>query len=175
VDAPQSGQDVQQVVEDLQRLDPLLDVRWEPKGKMVKRGSYDALGRVIRPVYDGRWQIIHYDTSVKTADWRQYTLICTVTEPVRMAGGLMAMSADGEYAPLGPWLVEFMRQADKHNQEGARRMRERLDAMNDRSDQAAIDAGDDATAEAAGKQYFEGTKAGGGVSEFHPVRVKLTV
>lgn len=174
MDAPQSGDDVRLVVEELQRLDPQLDVRWEPKGKMVSRGSYDVMGRVKNPVYEGRWEIIHYDTSVKTAEWRAWTRICLVTQPIEVAPGLKAMSADGEYAPLGAWLVEFMRQADRANQEGARRLRERLDAMNDRQDQAGVDGDDDAIEEAASKQYHAGTKAGGGVSEFHPVRVTLT-
>jgi hypothetical protein len=171
--APQSGDDVRLVVEDLQRLDRQLDVRWEPRAVMVKRGSYSASGQIVDPVYEGRWRVIHYDTSVQTATWRPFTHICYVTEPVEVGSGLKAMSADGPYAPLGPWLVEFFRQADRHNQEGARRLREKLDAMNDASDEAALAAGDDAIEEAASKQYHAGTKAGGGVSEFHPVGIDL--
>jgi hypothetical protein len=173
-DAPQGEADVRPVVDAMQqRIDPLLDIRWEPRAVMVKRGGYDPMGKVSAPVYDGRWEIVHYDISVKTAEWRAHTRICFVTERVEVAAGLWAMSADGPYAPVGMWLVDFLMQADKHNQEGARKLRARLDAMNDTADQKAIDADDAAIEEAAGRQYFAGTMRGR-VSEFHPVGIALT-
>lgn len=171
--APQSGEDVESVVRELRLLDPRLSVRWEPRAVMVKRGRYDPLGKVIDPVWRGLWEIVLDDKAFSTANWRDWTRVCFVTKPTRIAGGLTAMAQDGEYAPLGPWVVEFMRQADKHNQDEARRLQSRLDAMNDRYEQSVIDAGDDATEEAASKQYHAGTAAGGGVSEFHPVRIHL--
>ncbi len=173
MEAPQSGDDVRLVVEDLQALDSLLDVRWEPHAVIVKRGGYDAMGKIINPTFRGLWEIIRYD-GFATQSHRPWTRICFVTQPVEIVPGVKAMVEDGEYAPLGAWLVEFMRAADKWNREEAQKLSATLDAMNERNDQAAIDAGDEATAEAAGYQYFEGTKAGGGVSEFHPVKVNLT-
>jgi hypothetical protein len=172
VDAPQSGIDVESVVRELQLLDPLLNVRWEPKAVMETRGGYDAVGKVINPIYRGLWEIIR-DDGQGTAPWRSWTRVCFVTKPTDVATGLPAMAQDGEYAPLGPWVVTFMRQADQWNHAEARRLRERLERMNDQRDQRAMDAGDDATEEAASRQYHAGTKAGGGVSEFYPVTIQL--
>ena len=162
--APQSGEDVEAVVRELRLLDPRLNVRWEPKAIMVRRGRYSATGQVIDPVYDGRWEIILNDKAFSTAEWRDWTRVCFVTQQTRIAAGLMAMAQDGAYAPLDQSVVEFMRQADRHNNDEARRLRERIDALNARQDQREMDAGDDALEEAASKQYHVGTKAGGGVS-----------
>jgi hypothetical protein len=171
-DPPQSGDDVRLVVEALQQLDPLLDIRWEPCARLIKAGSYDALGKLVAPIYEGLWEVVRYD-SFNTATWRQHTRICFVTKPVRIAAGLDAMPADGEYAPLGMWLVAFLRQADQWNQEEARRRSKELDALNERLDAQRIGDGEDGIEEAASKQYHAGTKAGGGVSDFHPVRIDL--
>jgi len=168
---PQSGDDVRVVVEALQQLDHLLDIRWEPRAKMVKRGGYTAEGKILNPEYEGRWEIVR-DDHHGTAPWREKTRICFVTTPVEIAPGLKAMDADGDYAPLGMWLVEFMRAADKANQEGARRLSERLDQLNAAKDEAAIRDGDAGMAEYLGAMYHAGTKAGGGVSEFHPVKAE---
>lgn len=173
MDAPQSGEDVASVVRELRLLDPRLNVRWEPKAVMTKRGHYDTLGKVIHPEYRGLWEIILEDKAFSTAEWRGWTRVCFVTVRTEVAPGLMAMVQDGEYAPLDMSVVEFMRQADKHNQEGARRLQERLDKMNERADAAAMRAGEDGEREALERQYHAGTKAGGGVSEFHPVRIAL--
>lgn len=171
--APQSGADVETVVRELRLLDARLGVRWEPKAVMVSRGSYGVLGEVVDPVYRGLWEVVLDDKAFSTADWRGWTRVCLVTRPTRLAEGLHAMPQDGEYAPLGQWLVEFLREADRHNQDEARRRSERLDVYNERFDRRAMDAGDDATEEAASKQYHAGTAAAGGVSEFHPVRIDI--
>lgn len=171
--APQSGEDVESVVRELRLLDPLLSVRWEPRAVLEKRGGYDAVGHIIAPIYRGLWEIIRCDTAFSTAPWRNWTRVCFVTKPVTLVAGLTAMAQDGEYAPLGMWVVQFLREADKHNQEAARERSAVLDRMNARHDQRAFDAGDDATEEAASRQYHAGTKAGGGVSEFHPVKIAL--
>lgn len=172
-DPPQSGEDVQQVVEALQVLDPLLDIRWEPRAKMVKRGGYTATGQVIEPEYDGRWEVVRYD-AFGTARWRPYTRICFVTEKVKVCPDLWAMPANGAYAPLGTWLVEFMRQADQWNQEQARQRSADLDALNARLEAQRMADGADGVEEAASKQYHAGTKAGGGVSDLHPVTIDLS-
>ena len=174
MDAPQSGEDVEAVVRDLKTLDHRFDVRWEPKAVMTKRGRYDTMGKVIHPEYRGLWEIILKDKAFSTAEWRGWTRVCFVTKPVDVAPGLTAMVQDGEYAPLGPWVVEYLRQADKANQAEARRRQERLDALNDAADERAMRAGEDGEREALERQYHAGTKAGGGVSQFHPVGIDLT-
>ena len=171
-DPPQSGDDVRLVVEALQRLDPLLDVRWEPCARLVRAGRYDAQGKLVAPIYEGLWEIVRYD-SFNTATWRPYTRICFVTEKVRIGPDLWAMPADGRYAPLGMWVVEFLRQADQWNQEQARKRSAELDAMNASLDAQRIADGADGVEEAASKQYHAGTKDGGGVSDFHPVRIDV--
>lgn len=168
-DAPQSGEDVAAVVRELQLLDHRLNVRWEPRAVMAERGGYTATGGILHPVYRGLWEVILDDKSFGTAEWRSWTRICFVTKPVDIAPGLQAMAQDGAYAPLGAWLVQFLRQADQHNRDEARRLQQRLDRLNERYERAVMDAGDDATEEAASQQFHAGTKAGGGVSEFHPV------
>lgn len=102
------------MIEALKRLDHLLDVIWDPKAKMVARGSYDVLGGRLDPVYDGRWKIIRFDTP-NLDDRRNYAVITTVTERVPVAPGhkAMTMQVDGAYAPIGMWLVEFMETWDR--------------------------------------------------------------
>lgn len=173
MDAPQSGEDVASVVRELRLLDPRLNVRWEPKAVMAKRGGYSIEGKVRHPEYRGLWEIILEDKSFSTAEWRGWTRVCFVTVQQEVAPGLNAMVQDGEYAPLDMSVVEFMRQADKHNQDGARRLQERLDRINTAADAAAARAGEDGEREAMERMYHTGTKAGGGVSEFHPVRISL--
>lgn len=173
-DAPQSGDDVDSVVRELRLLDSRLGVRWEPCAVMVTRGGYDAMGKVRSPVWRGLWEITLADKVFSTAEWRDYTRVCFVTVPVDVAPGLQAMAQDGAYAPLGPWVVAFLREADKHNRDAARRLQARLDRMNDAADEAAARAGEDGERELLGRMYHTGTKAGGGISEFHPVGIDLT-
>ena len=173
VGAPQSGEDVASVVRALRLLDHRFGVRWEPRAVLVQRGSYNATGGLVEPIYRGLWELILDDTAFRTAPWRQWTRVCFVSTPVRVAAGLDAMPQDGPYAPLGMWLVEFMRQADKHNQEAARRRARQVERLNEERDARTMAAGDEGTAEAARKQYHLGTKAGGGVSRFHPVRIQI--
>lgn len=161
------------MVRELRLLDPRFNVRWEPKAVMTKRGSYSVEGKVVDPEYRGLWEIILEDKAFSTAEWRGWTRVCFVTQQVEVAPGLKAMVQDGEYAPLDMAVVEFLRQSDKHNQEGARRMQERLDTLNERADAAAALAGEDGEREALERQYHAGTKAGGGISEFHPVGIDL--
>lgn len=162
------------MVRELRLLDPRLGVRWEPRAVMTKRGRYDPMGKVVDPEWRGLWEITLDDKAFSTAEWRDYTRVCFVTVQVEVAPGLKAMVQDGEYAPLDMSVVEFMRQADKHNQDGARGLQARLDRMNDAKDAAAARAGEDGEREAMERMYHAGTKAGGGVSEFHPVAVNLT-
>lgn len=175
MDQPQSPDQVQAFVDELRLAvnDPLLGVRWEPRAVMVARGGYDVTGKVKDPVYRGLWEIIRDSTRDKTATWRSWTRICFVTQPVRVEAGLDAMVQDGLYAPLGEWLITFLKQANLANLKAAQRVRRRLEALNERNDEAALRAEDAAAEEAASRIWHKGTAAGGGVAEFHPVGVTL--
>jgi hypothetical protein len=105
--APQSDAEVRPVVEALQRLDPLLDIQWQPKAILVRRGSYSVHGTRVDPEYDGRWEVIRWDTSVSLHKERTWTRITLVTQ-LDLTGKYPQMVCDGPYMPIGPWLVSFM-------------------------------------------------------------------
>jgi hypothetical protein len=173
MDAPQGPDEVRPVVEQLRLLDPRLDVLWNPRCVLVTAGGYDALGRLIAPVYDGRWQVILHDRALQTATWRDHVLVCTVTAPAADAPpGVHALTHDGPYAPLGEWLVEHLRAIDQANAANVARISAALDAAAARQDRAR----DDATAEAVGeacRRAFHTGAAEQGVATAHPVRIDL--
>lgn len=157
--APQSWDEVGPVVEALQRLDGLLDVIWNPKAKMLARGAYSALGILTPPSYAGRWQVIRYNTE-HTNSRRDYALICTVTQPV-VVDGIRCLQADGEYAPVGWWLVELMQSADASNVRAFTALRNKIWAQDDALD-TQDDAADDAMArESLDHVHFKAIFAGG--------------
>lgn len=176
MDAPQSRDEVDVIERELQRMDARLAIAWEPKAVMVKRGSYDVLGRVVDPVYDGRWKVVLRGDPYRTAMWREDTLVTYVTAPVTVGSGTQkvhAMTADGPYAPVGWWLVEHMQSWDRANREFVNRVRETLDADNDRQDAATLAAGAAGEAEKLDEMFFHGTIRGG-VSTLHPVKADVT-
>lgn len=149
--APQSDEEVRPVVEALRRrLDPLLDIRWEAKAVMTKRGHYSAIGESRLPEYDGRWEIIRYDPSASLHDDRihngqPYVRIIRITE---LASGGIAnkypvMVADGAYAPVGMYLVAYMAVWDRAQQHFIKAMdalweeHEAVDRLNHADSQAA--------------------------------------
>jgi hypothetical protein len=105
---PQSDEEIREVVEGLRLLDPLLDVIWNARAKMISRGGYSVLGERTDAEYEGRWQVIRYQTATKLHDDRDYTVILTVAECDR-SGKYPIMKDDGAYAPLGQWLVDYMK------------------------------------------------------------------
>lgn len=141
--APQSDDEIRPIVAALREMDPLLDVRWNPKARVIEKGRYTVLGKRIDPIYEGLWMVIRYD------DPRQghtgfhpdagFTRICWVTEPVRKDGvlAMIAYRDGGQYAPVGEWLLEVMRSADARNVETFRKIREKLWAQNDAVELAA--------------------------------------
>jgi hypothetical protein len=149
MEAPQSPEDVAQVVAWLQReLDPQMDVRWNPRARMSARGRFDVLGRPIAPEYVGRWQVIRKRDNQGTAPWHvdegdPYVLVCTVTSPSRMEemNGMLALDADGPYAPLGRWLVDFLIQCNASLVGEAKRFGEQLERANARRRDREIRAG----------------------------------
>lgn len=166
--APQSDSEVRPVVDALQRMDALLDVRWNPEAVMLAKGSYSELGKLIPPTYDGRWQIIRYDSAntghAGVHEGRGYTVICTITEPTIDDHGVIAMAAlreGGAYAPLGEWVVTMMQQADAANVRQFEAIRRHLWAENDRAEDARDRLDEAAAIEALDHNHFQANYAGG--------------
>jgi hypothetical protein len=151
--APQSSEEIRPVVEALRRLDPLLDIRWNEKAVMMRRGDYDVLGGRTDPVYDGRWDVIRYDTATKLHDDKNYTVLCTITEPYRDGHGWM-MRVDGPYGPIGMWLVEYMQRWDTAQAHFAEEM-DRLWAEHDAAESINLEADTAANQQALEKVYRE--------------------
>jgi hypothetical protein len=173
MDAPQSDDEVRPVVAALQRIDPRLDVLWNPRCVLTRTGGYDAEGRLVAPTYEGRWQVILHDRAIQTATWRDHVLVCTVTPPAADApAGVPALTHNGPYAPLGEWLVEHLRAIDQANAASMAKISAAIDADLARQDRAR----DTATAEAAGeacRRQFHAGAAEQGVATSHPVRIDL--
>lgn len=143
--APQQDDEVRPVVEALRRLDPLLDILWNPKAVQTKAGRYDVLGGRVDPEYDGRWEIVRYDTSAALHEGRAWVRICRITELATggVADKYPVMVADGAYAPVGFYLVPFMAVWDRAQQHFIRAMdelweeHEKVDRLNHADSQAA--------------------------------------
>lgn len=173
MDAPQSDVEVRPVVDALQRIDPRLDVLWNARAFVEQRFGFDALGRAIAPTYAGRWQVVLWDTSAKTAEWRAYTLVCTVTAPATDAPpGVHALTHEGPYAPVGPWLVEHIHAIDRANAASVRDISAKLDAAWEKHEQDLALSTAEAMGEACRVQ-FENAVREGGVAVFHPVGIDL--
>lgn len=175
-DAPQSREEVEPIERALRQLDDAIRIEWEPLAVMAKRGGYDAQGKVINPVYDGRWAVVKKEDPYRTTSYRPDTRICFVTETVVVGTGakqITAMQEDGPYAPVGWWLVDVMRSWDRANREAMNEASAILDDWNTQQDAAALVAGQDGEAERLEAMFMRGTMRGG-VSTSHPVRVNLT-
>lgn len=165
--APQSDEEIRPIVEGLKQLDQLLDVRWNPEAIIVAKGSYSALGKRVNPVYDGRWDVIRYDSPTHghagVHPDRGFTVICTVTEPKRENGILfmVPLREGGRYAPLGDWLLEFMRQSDAQNVNAFTALRQKLWAESDRAERAEDAINEGAVREALDHNHFHANYAGG--------------
>ena len=157
--APQGDNEIAPVLSALRLIDPLLSVIWNPKAVMVGKGSYTALGVATPPAYDGRWQVIRYDTH-HWSPTRDYCLICTVTETI-VVDGIRCLVAGGKYAPVGPWLVEFMQAADAQNVRTMTALRKKLWAQDDALDNADESESDAMFIDALDKTHFDAAYAGG--------------
>lgn len=176
MDAPQSRAEVEPIELALRQLDDALRIQWAPKAVMVKRGGYDARGKVINPTYDGRWEIVKVGDPFRTQSYRADTRITYITAPVTVGSGttqIQAMREDGPYAPVGWWVVDLMRSWDRHNREAMQRASNILDELNAKQDAAALVAGQDGEAEKLDEMFFHGTMRGG-VSTMHPVSITVT-
>lgn len=128
------------MVEALRRLDPLLDVKWDPKAIMTAGGSYSVGGIARRPEYDGRWLVVRFDTPTKLRDDRDYVVITMVTAIDETDVG-RCMISRGPYAPIGMWLVGYMQRWDSAQAHFAAEM-EQLAAQHDAAE--ALDTTNDA-------------------------------
>lgn len=78
------------VAEGLRSIREGLHLRWNPKGKLVKTGSYDSTGRLKDPVYDPRWEL--WDVDPQGAEYMVMRL----------------QNTDGSFRPPGDWLVHHV-------------------------------------------------------------------
>lgn len=99
-------------------LDASLRIVWNPKAFLSRVGSYDAEGRAIPPLYEGRYQVVipgkldGVDTVVHTLGAEE--------------------GPHKPYKPVGEWLVTFMREwdtANVHQMEAMQRMQRESDAL----------------------------------------------
>lgn len=153
---PQSQEEIQPVIEQLQKLDARLDIRWNPKAVMTKRGKYSPLGKRKDPEYDGRWEIILHSRATSISN-KEYTVLVVVTEASRIGGRqVLIMTKDGAYAPVGEWLLEYMRTWDAAQSELYRRNKQTLDREDELANSAASVINDRAAhQEAAERVYHE--------------------
>lgn len=161
--APQSAEEIRPFVDALQRMDPLIDIRWDPKAVLLEAGSYSVFGKLVPPTYDGRWQVIRWQTPLSrtpTKDRSDFIIICTVGEYTRK-NGILQILRDGAYEPVDDRLVELMRSADSHNVEQFRKLRETLWAASDQVDIDADKINDAEAREGLDRAHFKANYAGG--------------
>lgn len=163
---------------ELQRLDPLLDVQWNPKARIVKAGYYLAeAGKRVDPVYDGRWEVIRWNTPGLNQR-RDYTVLFQVCEWKRYgARGVILIEREGAYAPLGPWLVEYMRTCDAANVAAHQQLKDELDRQEEAIERDFQNTIADRAAhqEALEKVYHKAAGPywmGGAQGKAHPITVR---
>ena len=162
MDAPQSRDEVQRVVDQLRLAvnDDSLDIQWEPKAVLVTRGRYDAVGKMIDPVYRGLWEIRRYRDPSQTAGWRDWRRVCFITVPEDHKGMKM-MYEDGPYAPVAEWVVDFMRQCDRANLSTLKDVRRKLDLLDGELDKDEANQNEDEDRALLDEVYFDSTYSGG--------------
>ncbi|MDB4876459.1 MAG: hypothetical protein JWM41_2905 [Gemmatimonadetes bacterium] len=162
--APQSDDEIRPIVDELRLLDARLDVRWNPTKIVTQPGRYTELGKLIPPKYDGRWEVILYDSPDRGHAGfhpeRGYTVLGTITEYDRQ-GGVLCWVSGGAYAPIDARLLEVMRSADAQNVEQYRKVRERLWAAHDQTDVDADKLDEGMAREGLDRNHFAANYAGG--------------
>lgn len=116
--APQSREDIQPIIDAIQRLDPLLDIRWDAEARTLRRARYDQLrGKWTSAEYDGRWQVIRHDISTAMRPERGFTVIVEITQPEwkdsPRLGRYPVPIANGPYAAVDWWLVDYLTLFDR--------------------------------------------------------------
>lgn len=171
---PQSDREIQPIVEALQQMDPLLGIRWNPEARLLKPGSYSETGKLIAPEYEGRWNVTRQipRDDRRHYEGREYIVICEVTEPKREQG-VLYMERGGAYAPIGEWLLEYMRAADAANVRIFEDMRKKVWAQHDRTDEQEGELDEAMAREGLNRAQFKANYAGR-VGNWHPVKTSLT-
>jgi hypothetical protein len=152
---PQSDEEIRPVVEALRRLDPLLDILWNPKAIQVAPPGFNAFGVAnVAAKYDGRWDVVRYDTPTALREGATHVVITHVTELDRSTA-IPVMRAEGAYAPVGMWLVDYMQLWDRAQGRFAEEMLGRLWVDHEKA--SVIDAANESAAnqEALEKIYSE--------------------
>ena len=78
------------IVEALKNIREGLHLRWNPKGKLLKAGGYDAAGKLKDPEWDPRWEL--WDTDPQGLEYMVMQL----------------QEADESFRAPGDWLVRHM-------------------------------------------------------------------
>jgi hypothetical protein len=162
MDAPQAREQVQPIVEQLRLAvnDPHLDIQWEPKAVLVSRGGFDAVGKMVDPVYRGLWEIRRYGDPSQTAGWRDWRRVCFITAPEEHKGMKM-MYADGPYTPVAEWVVDFMRQCDAANVERIKDVQRTLGLIDLELEKDQENATVDEDTQVLDEIFFDSTYSGG--------------
>ncbi len=168
---PQSDDEIKPVVEALRRLDPLLDVIWNPKARILAPGHYTSLGQRTDPTYEGLFQVVRYNTP--GLHDRNYVVLANVTKPTRFGKrNVLMMERDSGYAPVGEWLVEYMQTWDAAQRHLADSLQS-VDEENEKRQSAAAEIdGGGAHQEALEKVYHKAAGSywmGGAQGKAHPV------
>lgn len=132
---PQSDRDIRPIIEALQQIDPKLNIVWSPQHHIIEKGSYSPLGKLTPPTYDGRWLVIRHETENFHPERGDFAVICVLSAPQRQ-DGILFITKDGPYAPVGEWVVELMRSADAQNVKMYAALRKKLWAQSDAVDDA---------------------------------------
>lgn len=160
---PQSEREINEFVERMRHSlnDPLLDIRWEPEFKLLERGRYLVTGKLIPPVYDGRYQVIRYKTDGGRPD-REYVIICTVRDYVEQDGMLVFEDKDDAgFQPVDDRLLTLLRQADAANVRAFTEFRRRFWARHDKAEEEEGRINEGEAREGLDRAHFKGNYAGG--------------
>lgn len=158
---PQSDREIQPVIEQLRgNLDQLLNIVWNAQAILIAKGSYTETGKLVPPVYEGRWQVIRALPRNEQTPDRQHTVICTLTEPQRQ-DGLLFMEKNGPYAPVGDWVLELMRAADAQNVRAFTERREKLWRQHNLLEEEEGKINEDEAREGLDRVHFKANYAGG--------------
>ena len=102
---PQSDDEVRLVETQLRTLDPGLRIRWNPTARFRSTGHWNVEGKLIlSEEYEGRWQVVK--RSLDENDPERDVVVWTLE---------FDGEREGEYRPVGDWLVDFFRKWDSAN------------------------------------------------------------
>lgn len=102
---PQGDDEVRPVEAKLRELDPGLCIRWNPTARDHRVTRWDVMGKkVFEGGYQGRWQV--GKPNLDQSDPERFVVIYTLE---------FDGEREGEYRPVGDWLVDFFRKWDSAN------------------------------------------------------------